>query len=83
MDKGENTKWCQTELSSPLKYVNGSIVLAIRLANNKCRSPSQNKDQFDKFCSSFNVLMSNINDEMLLDFNARPKHWWSQDITNS
>ena len=45
-----------------------SIVLEIRLEN-KCfltslyRSPSQSKDQFDEFCSSFNILMSNINDK--------------------
>ena len=44
-------------------FLNESIVLEIRLANNKCfltglyRSPSQNKDQFDEFCISFNMLM--------------------------
>ena len=66
-----------------------SIVLEIRLANNKCfltslyRSPSQRKDQLDKFCSSFNMLMSNINDEKTLDsiirgnFNASSKNGWS------
>ena len=49
-----------------------SIVLEIRLANNKCfltslyRSPSQSKDQFDEFCSNFNMLMSNIKDEKTL-----------------
>ena len=44
------------------------------------RSPSQSKDQFDEFCSCFNMLMSNINDEKPLasiiteDFNARSKN---------
>ena len=72
-----------------------SLVLEIRLVNNKCfltslyRSLSQSKDQFDEFFSSFNMLMSNINDERPLasiirgDFNARSKNWWSQEITNS
>ena len=38
---------------------------------------------------SFNILMSNINDEKPLAsiitgyFNARSKNWWSQNITNS
>ena len=49
----------------------------------------KNLDQFDKFCSVFNMLMSNINDEKPLssivtgDFTTRPKNWWSQEITNS
>ena len=74
--------------------LNESIVLEIRLANNTFftsiyRSPSQNKDQYDEFCSRFYMLMSNINDEKALaftiigHFNARSKKWWSQDITNS
>ena len=74
--------------------LNESIVLEI-LANNNCfftglhGSPSQNKDQLDKFCSSFNMLMSNINDKKPLafittgEFNARFKNWRCQDIINS
>ena len=74
--------------------LNESTVLEI-LANNNCfftglhRSPSQNKDQLDKFCSNFNMLMSNINDKKPLafittrEFNARFKNWWCQDIINS
>ena len=62
------------------------IVSEIRLANNKCfftalyRSSSQNKDQYDERCSSFNIIMSNINDEKPLasiiteDFDARSKN---------
>ena len=43
-----------------------SIVLEIRLANNKCflaslhRSHSQSKDQFDEFCSSFSMNICQI-----------------------
>ena len=67
--------------------LNEIIVLEIPLANNKCfltslcRSPNQSKDQFDEFCLSFNMLMSNINGEKPLvsiitgDFNARSKNW--------
>ena len=78
-----------------ISSLNESVVLEICLANNKCfltslyRPPSQSKDQFDKFCSSFNILMSNSNDEKPLasittgDFNARSKNWWFQGITNS
>ena len=78
-----------------MSSLNESIVLEIRLANNKCfltslyRSPSQNKDQLDEFCSSFNMLMLNISDEKPLasiiaeDFNARSKNWWSQDINGN
>ena len=66
-----------------------SIFLEMHLANNKCfltglyRSPSQNKNQFDEFCSSFNMLLSNINDEKPLasiitgNLKARSKNWWS------
>ena len=72
-----------------ISSLNESLVLEIDLANNKCfltslyRSPSQNKDQFDEFCSSFNMLILNVNDEKLLtsiitgNINARSKNWWS------
>ena len=68
-----------------ISSMNESIILEIRLTNYKCfstglsRSLSQSEDQFDELCLSFNVLMSNINDEKLLafiitgDFNARSK----------
>ena len=66
--------------------LNESIVLEIRLANNKCfptglyGSHNQKKDQFDELCSSFNMLMSNVNHDKALvsiitgDFNARSKN---------
>ena len=44
------------------------------------RSSSQNKDQYDERGSSFNIIMSNINDEKPLasiiteDFHARSKN---------
>ena len=51
-------------------------------------SPSQNQDKFKNFCTSFNILLHNINDELPLcsivtgDFNARCSRWWKNDITN-
>ena len=75
--------------------LNQSIALEVLLANNKrfltalYRSPSQNKNQFDQFCSSFNILMSNVYDQKSLasiitrGFNARSKNRWSQDVTKS
>ena len=78
-----------------ISSLNESIVLETCLGNNKCfltslyRPPSQSKNQFDKFCSSFKMLMSNSNDEKPLasisteDFNARSNDWWFQGITNS
>ena len=75
--------------------LNQSIALEVLLANNKrfltalYRSPSQNKNQFDQFCSSFNILMSNVYDQKSLasiitrGFNARSKNQWSQDVTKS
>ena len=52
------------------------------------RSPSQTQDEFEDFCTKFDLLMSNINAEIPLcsvitgDFNARSKRWWKNDITN-
>ena len=50
-----------------ISSLNESMVLEICLTKNKffltvlCRSPSPNKDQFDEFCSRFNILMTNTN----------------------
>ena len=50
------------------------------------RSPSQNHDEFEDFCTKFDLLMSSINDELPLcsvitgDFNARCSRWWKNDI---
>ena len=52
------------------------------------RSPSQNHDEFEDFCTKFDLLMSSINDELPLcsvitgDFNARCSRWWKNDINN-
>ena len=52
------------------------------------RSPSQSRDEFDNFCTKFDLLLSNINHEFTLfsiamgDFNARCSKWWQNDITN-
>ena len=47
------------------------------------RSPSQNSVEFDTFCSTLNLLLSNINDlnpasSVLIGYyNARTSKWWS------
>ena len=52
------------------------------------RSPSQNHDEFEDFCTKFDLLMSSINDELPLcsvitgDFIARCLRWWKNDINN-
>ena len=49
-------------------------------------SPSQSPDEFDNFCTKFDLLLSNINQEFLLcsvvtgDFNACCSRWWQNDI---
>ena len=61
------------------------LVTEIRSQGEKCfltciyRSPSQSRDEFDNFCTKFDLLLSNINQEFPLcsivtrDFNARCK----------
>ena len=63
--------------------------------NEKCfltcayRSPSQSQEEFEMFCTKFDILLSQINDEFPLcsivtgDFNARCTNWRKDDITNS
>ena len=52
-------------------------------------SPSQSCDEFDDFCTKFDLLRSNINQEFPLcsivmgDFIACCSRWWQKDITNS
>ena len=72
-----------------------NLVTEIRSQNEKCfltcayRSPSQSKEEFEIFCTKFDILLSQINDEFPLcsivtgDFNARCINWWKGDITNS
>ena len=57
--------------------------------SNLCLSfPKQNHDKFEDFCTKFDLLMSNINNESPLcsiitgDFNARCSRWWKNDVTN-
>ena len=62
--------------------------------NEKCfltyiyRSRSQNQDEFKNFCTNFDILLNNINDELPLclivtgDFNACCSRWWENDTTN-
>ena len=51
------------------------------------RSPSQSHDAFENFCIEFDILLSQINDELPIcsvvtgDFNARYSRWWRNDIT--
>ena len=75
--------------------LSNSLVTEIRLENEKCfltclyRSPSKNQQEFENFCSNFEVLMDQINNELpncsviTGDFNARCSKWWNEDITNS
>ena len=52
------------------------------------RSPGQSHDEFDNFCTNFDLLLSNTNHEFSLglivmgDFNARCSRWWQNDIIN-
>ena len=71
------------------------LVTEIHSQNEKCfltcinRSPSQNHEEFQNFCTKFDTLLNNINDEFPIcsvvtgDFNARNSRWWKNDITNS
>ena len=53
------------------------------------RSPSQNNEEFENFCVNFDLLLSNINEEIPIcsiitrDFNASSSNWWKNDVTNS
>ena len=46
------------------------------------------RDEFKNFCTNFDILLNNINDELPIcsivtgDFNARCSRWWKNDITN-
>ena len=67
------------------------LVTEIRMGKKKffftClyKSPSQSSDEFDTFCSNFNLFLSNINDLnpassiVIGDFNARSSKWRSSD----
>ena len=70
-------------LRDDINTLDNCLVTEIRSQNEKCfltciyRSPSQNQDEFKNFCTNFDILLNNINDELPLcsivtgDFNAR------------
>ena len=70
------------------------LVTEICSQNEKCfltclyRSPSQSHDEFENFCIKFDILLSQINDEIPIcsvitgEFNAPCSRWWRNDITN-
>ena len=81
-------------LRNDINTLDNCLVAEIRSQNKKClltciyRSPNQNQDEFKNFCTNFDILLNNINDELPLcsivtgDFNARCSRWWKNDITN-
>ena len=71
------------------------LVTEIRSTSENCfltciyRSLSQNNEEFENFCVNFDLLFSNINEEIPIcsiitgDFNAHSSNWWKNDITNT
>ena len=71
------------------------LVTEIRSQSAKCfltciyRFPSQNNEEFENFCANFDLLLSNIKEEIPIrsiiteNFKARGSDWWKNDITNS
>ena len=71
------------------------LVTEIRSTSENCfltciyRSPSQNNEEFENFCVNFDLLFSNINEEIPIcsiitgDVNAHSSNWWKNDITNT
>ena len=70
------------------------MVTEIRSQNEECfltciyRSPSQNQDELKNFCTNFDILLNNVNDELPIclivtsNFNARCSRWGKNDTTN-
>ena len=89
-----NKKHIPLILRDDINTFENCLVTEIRSQNEKCfltciyRSPGQNQDEFKHFCTNFNMLLNNINDELPLclivtgDFNTRCSWWWKNDITN-
>ena len=81
-------------LQDDINTLDNCLVTEIRSQNEKCFltciycSPSQSQDEFKNFCTNFDILLNNINDELPLcsivtgDFNARCSRWWKNDINN-
>ena len=71
------------------------LVTEINVNNEKCfftclyRSPSQNHDELEHFCTNFDLLLSNINNLystcsiVLGDFNAKCSKWCASDKSNT
>ena len=76
-----------------MNTLDNCLVTEIRSQNEKCfltyiyRSPSENQNEFKRFCTNFDILLNNVNDELPLcsivtgDFNARCSRWSKNDIT--
>ena len=64
------------------------LVTEISLQNEECFS-SQRQDKLENFCTSFYIVLNQINDELPIcsivssNFNARCSSWWRNDIRNS
>ena len=85
-------------LSIPFLYVpsnlNECLLCELSYRNNNCfiatlyRSPSQSREEFEKFLSNFEVLIKAISSQnnaisiTLSDFNARSSNWCKYDISN-
>ena len=75
-----------------MNTLDNCLVTEIHSQNEKCfvtctyRSLSQNQDEFKNFCTNFDILLNNINDEILLclivtgDFNACCSSWWKNEL---
>ena len=52
-------------------------------------SPYQNHEEFENFCTNFDLLLGNINNKLPIcsifprKFNNCSSHWWENDITSS
>ena len=59
-------------LRDDINTLDNCLVTEIRSQNDKCffscicRSPSHNQDEFKNFCTNFDILFNNINDELPL-----------------
>ena len=59
-------------LRDDINTLDNCLVTEIRSQNGKCfltciyYSPIQNKDEFNNFCTNFDILFNNINDELPL-----------------
>ena len=75
--------------------LNECLLCELSYKNKKCfiatlyRSPSQSREEFEKFLSTFEVLIKTISNQkdaisiIMGDFNARPSNWCKYDISNN